>query len=56
MDFPHGPVIRILHFVAGGSGSILGQETKIPQTVQHGTDKKCYERVVHNTVSSMHAC
>ena len=50
---------------AGGSGSILGQGTKIPQIGQRGQKKKkkmgkkkkrCQEREVHNSVPSVHAC
>ena len=35
-DIPGGPVVKTLHFTAGGAGLTPGLRTKIPHAVQHG--------------------
>lgn len=34
LDFPNGPVVKILPSYAGDAGSILGQKTKIPHVLE----------------------
>ena len=37
-DFPGGPVVKTLHFHAGGAGSIPGRGAKIPQVVRRSQE------------------
>ena len=49
-ECPGGPVVKPPHFIAGGTGSIPSQGTKIKQTVWHSPlPKKVLEMLV-NTI------
>ena len=42
-EFPGGPLVRTLHFhCSGGSGSIPGRRTKIPNVMRHSQRKRFF--------------
>ena len=51
-DFPDGPVVKILPFNAGDTGSIPGQEAKILCTVQPKKIKKKRSNIVTNSIKT----
>ena len=44
MDFPRGPVVKILHFQFRGHGFYPGLGTKIPYTIQRGPPPKIFKQ------------
>ena len=49
-ECPGGPLVKAPHFIAGGTGSIPSQGTKIKQTVWHSHPPKKVLEILVNTI------